>query len=193
MQKIQAHAGDSIVTQSAKADNFYILVDGEAEVWQLGLDDDEPQLVALLRAGDHFGEDALIMEGARNATVKLTRDSTLLALNGASFKELISAPLVHEVDHSIAKIQLDQGKKELLDVRYEEEWDESRIPGAILIPLPELRKRLRELNKEKEYIIYCHSGKRSAVAAMILKQNGFDAAWLTSGIRDWPYAVQLGP
>jgi NADPH-dependent 2,4-dienoyl-CoA reductase/sulfur reductase-like enzyme/rhodanese-related sulfurtransferase len=192
MQKIEAHAGDKIVTQGEMADNFYILVDGEAEVWQLGLDDDEPHLVAMLRAGDHFGEDALIMEGARNATVKLSRDSTLLALNGASFKELISAPLVQEVDHSIAKIQLDQGKKELLDVRYAEEWDESRIPGSILIPLPDLRKRLKELKKDKEYIIYCHSGKRSAVAAMILKQNGFEAAWLTNGIRDWPYAVQLG-
>lgn len=191
MEKIEARAGDDIVTQGDEADNFYVLVDGDAEVWRQDLYDDEQKIVGMLKSGDHFGEDALIMEGTRNATVRLSRDSTLLALSGASFKELISSPLVREVDHSTAKIQLDQEKKALLDVRYKEEWDEARIPGAVLIPLPELRKRLEELDKDSEYIIYCHAGKRSAVAAMILEQHGFNATWLTNGIRDWPYAIQL--
>ena len=82
--------------------------------------------------------------------------------------------------------------KKLLDVRYEEEWYEERIPDATLIPLPELRARLGELDKDHEYIVYCHAGKRSAVADLILKNNGFRSSWMRDGIRDWPFAVEKG-
>ena len=192
MVKVSANAGVEIIKQGDTPDNFYILVEGEAEVWKQDLNDDEQKMVFVLKAGDEFGEDALIMEGTRNATVRITTDSKLLSLKGDDFKELISKPLVHQVDHSTAKIQLDQEQKKLLDVRYEEEWHEARIPGAVLIPLPDLRQRLDELNKQQGYIIYCHMGKRSAVAAMILQQHGLDAQWLENGIRDWPYAVETG-
>lgn len=192
MKVMEAVEGDEIIKQGEQPDNFYIIVYGKAEVWQLDDCEDEPDLVGILRSGDHFGEDAFIIDGTRNATVKILRNTKLLALDGKDFKELIGQPLDDQVDHSTAKIQVEQGQKELLDVRYEEEWYEERIPEATLIPLPELRSRLNELDKAKEYIIYCHAGKRSAVADMILKNNGFRSKWLTDGIREWPYAVEKG-
>ena len=192
MQVVHAKAGEEIIKQGSPPDNFYILVEGSAEVWVQELPDDEPELVNTLNSGNHFGEDAFIMEGTRTATVKLTKDSKLLALDGNHFKELISQPLDNQVDHSTAKIQVDQGQKELLDVRYEEEWYEVRIPGATIIPLPELRARVDELDKNTDYIIYCHAGLRSNVAAMILKQRGFNVSSLTGGVRDWPYSVEEG-
>ncbi len=192
---VEARAGEAIITQGEKPDYFYILIDGAADVHQtdpLGDEDDEPQLVNQLVSGDHFGEDAFVIEGTRSASVKLTRDSRLLALDGEDFKRLISQPLDDQIDHSTAKIQVDQGMKKLLDVRYEEEWYEERIPGAMLIPLPELRIRIDELDKGQEYIVYCHAGKRSAVADLILKNNGFKSSWMREGIREWPYAVEKG-
>ena len=108
--------------------------------------------------------------------------TSLLSLPGKDFNELISQPIVKNIDSSNAKIFIDQGQKFLIDVRYEEEWDEFRIPGASLIPLPELRARLKELDREKEYIVYCHAGKRSAVAAMIMEQGGLEASWLISKV-----------
>ena len=161
-------------------------------LWVQDFPDEDPERVNFLVPGNHFGEDAFIMQGTRTATVKMTRDSKLLALDGNDFKELISQPLDNQVDHITAKIQVDQGQKELLDVRYEEEWYEARIPGATIIPLPELRSRIDELNRDREYIVYCHAGKRSNVAAMILKQDGFNVSSLTGGVRDWPYSVEEG-
>ncbi len=190
---IEARAGDEIITQGDTPDNFYIIIDGAADVHEVGLlSDDGAKLVNQMVSGDHFGEDAFVIEGTRSATVTLTRDSTLLALDGEDFKRLISQPLDDHVDHNTAKIQVDQGLKKLLDVRYEEEWYEERIPGATLIPLPELRTRMSELDKDQDYIVYCHAGKRSAVADLILKNNGFNSAWMLEGIREWPYAVEKG-
>jgi NADPH-dependent 2,4-dienoyl-CoA reductase/sulfur reductase-like enzyme/rhodanese-related sulfurtransferase len=189
MEKISVAAGQDIIRQGDQPDNFYILLDGEAEVWRQDMYDDKQVMVATLTAGMHFGEDAFLMHGTRNATVRASQDTELLTLSGENFMKYISQPLVHNIDHSAAKIQLDQGQKILLDVRYEEEWDEMRIPGAILIPLPDLRKRLKELDIKQGYIVYCHAGKRSAVAAMIMEQEGYDATWLIDGIRDWPYDI----
>lgn len=189
MEKITLPAGTEIIKQGDQPDNFYIMLEGEAEVWRQDMYDTEQLHVATLREGNHFGEDAFLIEGTRNATVRVSSDATLLSLPGSDFKELISQPMVKSTDASNAKILLDQDETVLIDVRYEEEWDEMRIPDANLIPLPDLRDRINELDKEKEYIVYCHAGKRSAVAAMIMEQAGLEACWLIDGIRDWPYDI----
>ena len=79
---------------------------------------------------------------------------------------------------------------ELLDVRYEEEWQDYSIPGATLIPLQSLRQRYMELEPAKKYVTYCKGGARSAVATLLLSQQGYDVVSLTGGIRDWPYETQ---
>jgi rhodanese-related sulfurtransferase len=75
----------------------------------------------------------------------------------------------------------------LIDVRYPEEFDEIYIPGATLLPLYELRERINELDKQRSYVVYCHSGNRSAVAALLLRQHNIDVLCLEGGVRDWPY------
>jgi len=63
---------------------------------------------------------------------------------------------------------------QVLDVRDVEEHQEARIEGSINIPLNNLRKRLDELDREKDIITYCSVGLRSYLATRILAQNGFD-------------------
>jgi rhodanese-related sulfurtransferase len=55
------------------------------------------------------------------------------------------------------------------------------------MPLCELRKRTDELDKNQRYIVYCHAGRRSAVATLILNQNQFDVVTLEGGVRDRPF------
>jgi len=179
-------AGDEIIRQGEAGDDFFIIESGTAEVWQQGAYDDEQQLVAQLGPGHHFGDEALVTGGTRNATVRMTEDGTLSVLSRDDFKELISSTMVTEVDYAAAKSLADKGYR-YLDVRYEEEWEDGHIPDAILVPLPDLRKRLGELDRNAKYLAYCLSGKRSAVGAMILKQHGLDAVCLKDGLRDWPY------
>jgi sulfur-carrier protein adenylyltransferase/sulfurtransferase len=61
----------------------------------------------------------------------------------------------------------------LLDVRNPEEWAITRIEGATLIPLPELRQRYVELPADQEIVVYCRSGGRSAQAAEFLRSKGY--------------------
>lgn len=65
--------------------------------------------------------------------------------------------------------------KVLLDVRNEAELiNNGQFLQSVHIPLDTLRNNLAQLDKEKEYIVTCHSGLRSYIAERILKQNGFD-------------------
>ncbi len=87
-----------------------------------------------------------------------------------------------------AKKEADKGAL-LLDVREQYEYDITHIPDSKLIPLKQLKARMKELPKDKEIIAYCHHGFRSFFAAQFLKQNGFDARSVTGGIEAWSLEV----
>ncbi len=178
--------GEDIIRMGDDGDAYYIISRGTAETYQLGLYDDEPSKVADLAAGDAFGCEALISGNKRCETVRATSDCTLLVLNREAFDDLIKTPLIKTVHPNIARTMMETGYK-LLDVRYAEEFDDHHIPGAILMPLYEVRNRLEELDRRQRYIVYCHAGGRSAVATLILNQNQFDVVSLEGGIRDWPF------
>ena len=79
-----------------------------------------------------------------------------------------------------------EGTYTLLDVRQPREYEESRIPGATLIPLPQLSDRLQELDPEKPVLTYCAIGGRSRAAAQLLAGQGFKEVYnLKGGIKAW--------
>ncbi len=71
--------------------------------------------------------------------------------------------------------------RQVLDVRETEEAEMSKIPGAINIPLGELRSRLGELKRTEEIVTYCSVGLRSYLAYRILKLNGFEQVFNLNG------------
>lgn len=73
----------------------------------------------------------------------------------------------------------------LLDVREEVEFAAGVIPGAVKLPLPQLRSHLSELDPGKQYLVYCAVGIRGYIAERILKQKGFTAYNLLGGYRSW--------
>lgn len=70
----------------------------------------------------------------------------------------------------------------LLDVRNPPELAVEAIPGALNIPLPELRGRLSELPRDREILVICRSGQRAYYATRILLQNGFHVRNLAGGM-----------
>ena len=70
----------------------------------------------------------------------------------------------------------------LLDVRSPAELDVEYVPGAVNIPLPELRARLGELPRDREILVFCRSGQRAYYATRILLQNGFQARNIAGGM-----------
>lgn len=81
----------------------------------------------------------------------------------------------------------------LLDVRMDQEYAATHIPGARLLPLPELPDRLETLDRQQPIIVYCRSGKRSAAAAAILAGAGFaHVTNMLGGISAWHGATAHG-
>ena len=81
---------------------------------------------------------------------------------------------------------MDSGAASLLDVRDPDEWVAGHIPGAVWIPLGELDRRLRELDPQRAWVVYCHVGSRSLTAAHFLQYAGLpDVANMLGGIDAW--------
>lgn len=79
----------------------------------------------------------------------------------------------------------------LLDVRQPEEYAAGHIPGSLLIPLPELESRLSELDKDKQYLVICRSGRRSITACNIMNYYGFDKLYnMMGGMLAWEGKVE---
>jgi phage shock protein E len=76
----------------------------------------------------------------------------------------------------------------LLDVRTPAEHDQQAIPGSYLIPLQELGHRMRDLPKDKEIVVYCRVGNRSAAASSFLARHGYNVKNLEGGIMLWNMA-----
>jgi len=101
---------------------------------------------------------------------------------------------VKEVGPKDLKRILDSGSKvALLDVRQPFEYEMCHIGGSKLIPFEELERRMGELEKTAEIVVYCHVGVRSARAAEFLTSRGFKSIKnLRGGIRAWAQDVDPG-
>jgi sulfur-carrier protein adenylyltransferase/sulfurtransferase len=100
-----------------------------------------------------------------------------------------------EADEAKTYIKTHQeGGYTLLDVRQPGEYEQERIPGAKLIPLPDLPGRISELNPEKPLITYCAIGGRSRAAAQYLSGQGFQEVYnLKGGMAAWQGGKASGP
>jgi rhodanese-related sulfurtransferase len=187
MRPCKMKKGETI--QAEKCDAYYLILSGRVEVQRFNNERQDNARITVLGVGDTFGNEALVAGKNLSETVVMLEDSELLVLGLEDYRELINRPKVKTVQPQIAQTMLDNDYQ-LLDVRFPEEYSENRISGARLIPLGELAKRINELDQNQPYIIYCHSGPRSAVAALILTEHKFDALSLQGGIRDWPYEIE---
>ena len=77
----------------------------------------------------------------------------------------------------------------LLDVRTQEEYDEGHIEGAALLPYDAIAADSAALPADKDaaIIVYCRTGRRSALAAQTLSDLGYTKIYDLGGIQSWPY------
>ncbi len=78
----------------------------------------------------------------------------------------------------------------LIDVREPHEWSVARIDGATLVPLRTIPQAAGTLDRDRDLVVYCHTGVRSGRAVEYLRQLGFDRAWnLAGGIHAWSLEI----
>lgn len=177
---------DAVILREGDAGEFYYIIEnGRCEVTRKVGGVDMP--LAELKAGDGFGEEALVVEGKRNATVCMKTSGVLLRLKKSDFVELLREPLLKRLSWRDAAQQVASGAV-WLDVRYPSEYRNDRLPGAVNVPLGEIRNAIGLLDRDREYIAYCQSGRRSSAAAFLLSQRGYRACCLEGGLKANPVA-----
>lgn len=181
MQRNSYRAGEVIIHQGSDGDYFYAIVSGKCVVTRETPMNREGIKLAELGVGDTFGEEALISEAKRNATVTMLTDGTLMRLSKKDFRELMNEPMQQWVDYSKAKEIVARGGR-WLDVRLPSEFQNVAIPGAVNVPLYFIRLKLAALDPNQRLVVYCDTGRRSSAAAFILLENGYDAYVLRGGM-----------
>jgi CRP-like cAMP-binding protein/rhodanese-related sulfurtransferase len=181
MQRINYRARDVVIKQGTEGDYFYVVVAGKCVVTRETPLNKEGIKLAELGSGDSFGEEALIAEAKRNATVTMSTDGTLMRLGKSDFQTLLNEPLLQWVDYEGAKEIVANGGK-WLDVRLPSEFQNFRIDDAVNIPLYFIRLKLNALDKNTQYVVCCDTGRRSSAAAYILSERGFEACVLRGGL-----------
>jgi CRP-like cAMP-binding protein len=181
LERVDYKAGHVVVRQGDKGDHFYIIKKGSCMVTRetpMGKDNID---LAELRVGATFGEEALISNDVRNATVTMQTDGTLMRLGRDDFQSLLNEPMIISLDHDDAEEAVSQGGQ-WLDVRVPSEYKASCKTNATNLPLYLLRHKLDVLDRKTPYVVYCDTGRRSSAAAFILKQRGFETAVLKGGL-----------
>lgn len=176
-ERVRVNRGDVVIREGDEGDYYYVVESGRMQVERLV--GGAKVVLAELKGGDAFGEEALVSEAKRNATVVAVADAVLLRLGKDAFNELLREPLLRRLRFEEAAEMVRKGAL-WLDVRYPSEYQYDKLPGAINVPLAEVRNMFAVLDRGKEYVAYCQSGRRSAAAAFLFAQRGFKV-WLLEG------------
>lgn len=180
LQPLAVRENDVIFLQGDEGDYFYLIQTGTCTV--IRSKNNEDTVVAELKAGQSFGEDALLSHTARNATVIMKTDGILLRLAKTDFENLFKVPVVEIINHEQAE-RLQARNPVWIDVRQPEEHYESAIEESINIPLSRLRESLHEIPQDRPCIVYCDAGHRSSCAVYLLNAYGYEAYVLEYGIQ----------
>jgi CRP-like cAMP-binding protein len=188
LESVAVSSGDIVIKQGDEGDYFYIIREGTCSVTRQRNKDGWDVPLAELTSGDCFGEEALVSDARRNATITMLSDGSLMRLSKDNFLELLKKPLVHYIDYDQACRMVSDGDT-WLDVRLKDEYANYSLKGSMNIPLADIRDQAAKLSPHRKYIICCDTGRRSAAAAFLLSQRGFEVFVLESGLRwDIPLA-----
>jgi len=183
LESVNVKAGDVIIRQGDEGDYFYIIREGKCAVTRLASGGGWDIPLAELCPGDCFGEEALVSDVKRNATISMVADGTLMRLSKKDFVALLKKNLVHYIDYEQAAAAVKEGGI-WLDVRLADEYSTHSLDNSINAPLFMIRDRAPGLDPEKKYIICCDTGRRSAAAAFLLSQRGLDVCVLEGGMNN---------
>ncbi len=192
MSAMSVAAGEVVVEQGQEGDYYYIISQGRCCVSRRLSQSGKSINLAELQPGDSFGEEALVANCRRNATVTMLTDGRLMRLTKEDFCKFIKDPILKALDFEQARAATDAGGQ-WLDVRLPEEFAMGSLDDAINIPLNLLRTQRRKLRREVHYICCCREGDNSAIAAFLLTQYGFRVSYLRGGLLRTPGATGLLP
>lgn len=178
-EEIHLRAGQTVIHYGETGDYYYVVRKGRCRVYR----PTDAGQVELAEIGElqGFGEEALISNRPRNASVEMITDGVLMRLSQRDFDRLLKQPLIRQVDLKQTRQLMKDGAFKI-DVRTENEYARSGIKGSINIPLHLLRSKGRILDHNKAYLLFCNNGVRSQAASFILASMGYDTYVVKGGL-----------
>ncbi|HSB98234.1 MAG TPA: cyclic nucleotide-binding domain-containing protein, partial [Spongiibacteraceae bacterium] len=137
-QPVFAHAGDPIIRQGELGECCYFIKEGSVSVYRAADEKSKSDLVAELGIGRCFGEDALVNDAPRNATVMMRENGVLMRLDKQDFYLLLKSPPVRSLSFSELEQELSAGAVPI-DVRSGEEYERAHAAAALNMPLTILK------------------------------------------------------
>ena len=170
VEPVEVHVNEVVFNQGDKPDYYYIVSRGACAVTRRVEGCEKLIELARLGPGDAFGEEALIANSVRGATVSMSENGLLLRLDQRNFKELLEQSLVNNITDERAG-RLKASGALVLDLCPAGAF--SAGGSAINVPYTELRSRIDSLDKNKKYIVVSDDNDLSAVGAFLLSKKGF--------------------
>lgn len=177
-----AMKGEAIVRKGEVGDAVYVLTRGVATVCTDEHSNFAGREISLI-PGDYFGEESLVADTLRNATVLMESDGAVARLDREVFDQLVRPHLVREADDALMERCLSATTDKslaIIDVRFPIEYRQDALPASANIPIPLLRSRLALLDKTRLHLVTWHGGRRSELAVFLMRQAGIDAYLMAS-------------
>ncbi|MCA8838256.1 MAG: cyclic nucleotide-binding domain-containing protein [Proteobacteria bacterium] len=185
MEVIDVKAGEVVAKQGTPGDYFYVIKSGKSMVIRATKKNPKGLKLAELREGNSFGEDSILAECNRNASVVMLTAGSVIRISKKDFLEYLKAPQIETTKINDA-LKMQKDGAVLIDVRLPDECKMGVLPGSINIPLVFLRMKMAQLDKSKQYIVYCDTGRRSTNACYLMRERGLKTLHLVNGITSRP-------
>ncbi len=171
LEEIEVRSGEMIVKNHSVGDYFYVIKQGVAQVETEPRGPYKGEVFELL-AGNYFGDEALVADTIRNASVTMQTDGVLCRLDRNAFNSLIKR---HLVTHLTPDIYVSSDELQIIDVRLPIEFRADHKEGSNNIPISALRNRLTNMKQSMLYVVTPANDSRSELATYLLRQAGFKA------------------
>ncbi|MFK8031089.1 MAG: cyclic nucleotide-binding domain-containing protein [Gammaproteobacteria bacterium] len=177
LEPVNYKAGQPVIKQGDSGTHFFVITSGRCIVSRELPTNRGTVKLAELSVGDTFGEEALITDATRQATVSMATAGTVMRLSKEDFNKLLSEPIVQRVDRSQADDILSKDGV-WLNVDFTENVDQADPENVVRIPTYLLRLKLDQLDMSKRYVVTGRKYSHARAAAHILQQSGFNACVL---------------
>ncbi len=182
LQEVPVRKGTVVVRQGDIGDHYYIVKKGVCKVVWQAQPGAKPVELVTLKEGAGFGEEALINDGKRNASIVMVVDGVLMRLAKSAFINQVVDPLLNYVVYR--DIEKHLGRDALLvDVREPGEASHTNLKHTINIPFKVLRKIAPTLDPAKHYIVYLDR-ENLKVTAFLMTQFGLKVSVLKDSFDD---------
>ena len=175
MERVDATANELIIRQGDPGGYYYVIEEGYCDVSREPTHGGREVHLSELGPGDGFGEEALVSDTPRNASVTMRSSGVLMRLDKESFVELIRNPLINKVSYPDARRMIDDGAV-WIDIRHRDQFAKGAFRNARNIPRAVIRVECRKLVKGRKYIVCGEDRGSSAAAAFLLAERGYDVS-----------------